>query len=134
MNFFGCSTGYIDVERIKTDKRTFASKFAGSPDSRRLNPPKGEKLYINWSIPLEFSSDRYRMKVDIVYRNLSREAYVFPIKRRAGGKIIELLGDEFKQKEGFLSYKMEIINLDGEVLSDYTHRMWVDLILPCGSK
>ncbi len=132
LTFFSCSTGYIQVEKINTDKRTFASKFAGSPDQRRLNPPKGEKLYINWSIPLEFSSEIYRMKVDIIYRNLSRETYVFPVKRRAGGRIIEILGDEFKEKKGFLSYKFEIINLDGEVLSDYTHRMWVDLILPCG--
>ena len=131
-SFFGCTTGYIQVEKVKTEKRTYASRFVGSPDPRRLNPPKGEKLFVNWSIPLEFSSEQYRIKVDIVYRNLSRETYLFPIKRRAGAKVIEMVGDEFKEKKGFLSYKFEIVSLDGKVISDYTHRMWVDLILPCG--
>ena len=35
------------------------------------------------------------------------------------------------KKEGFLAYKFEIVSLDGEVVADFTHRMWVDLILPC---
>ena len=132
LTFTGCTTGYIQVEKIKTEKRTYASRFANTPDPRRLNPPKGEKLYVNWSIPLEFRDGQYRIKVDIVYRNLSRETFLFPVKRRAGARIIELVGDEFKEKKGYLVYKFEIIDLDGEVISDYTHRMWVDIILPCG--
>ena len=133
LTFSSCSTGYIEVEKIKTDKRTFASRFARTPDPRNLNPPKGEKLYINWSIPIEFRPNLYRMKVGIIYRNLTKETFMFPIKRRAGAQIIEMLGDDYKEKEGFLSYKLEIVSVDGEVISDYTHRMWVNLILPCGA-
>lgn len=129
-----CSSNYISVDKIKTDKLTFASRFAKTPDPRALNPPKGEKLYINWSLPIEFEPHMYRLKIDIVYRNLTKETLVYPVKRRAGAQIVELLGDEFKEKKGFLVYKMEIVHLDGEVVSDYTHRMWVDLILPCGVK
>jgi hypothetical protein len=127
----GCTSGYIQVERIKTDKSTFASVFARSPDPRLLNPPKGEKLYINWSLPMGFSSNEYRLKVDLIFRNLTTETLLFPIKRRSGARVIEILGKEFKEKEGFLSYKAEIISVDGKIVSDYTHRMWVKLILPC---
>lgn len=128
-----CTTGYIQVEKIKTDKRTFASRFARSPDDKALlNPPKGEKLYINWSLPIDFNPGMYRLRVGIIYRNLTKETLLFPIKRRAGARIIELLGDEYKEKEGFLSYKLEIVSVDGKLIDDYTHRMWVDLILPCG--
>ena len=129
--FSSCSSSYIGVNKIKTDKLTFASRFAKSPDPRALNPPKGEKLYINWSLPIQFEAHKYRMQVDLVYRNLTKETLVFPIKRRAGAKIIELLGKEFTEKKGFLVYKLQIVSIDGEVVTDYTHRMWVDLILPC---
>ncbi|MCH9617339.1 MAG: hypothetical protein SP4CHLAM5_07360 [Chlamydiia bacterium] len=78
-----------------------------------------------------FRSNEYRLKVDLIYRNLTTETLLFPLKRRSGAKIIEILGKEFKEKEGFLSYKAEIISIDGEIVSDYTHRMWVKLILPC---
>ena len=127
----GCTSGYIQVSKIKTDKLTYASRFARTPDPRELNPPKGEKLYISWSVPVDIKPHFYRLKVDIIYRNLSTETLLFPLRRRAGSRIIEVLGDEYKEKEGYLSYKMEIVDLDGNVISDYTHRMWVDLILPC---
>ncbi|MCH9621582.1 MAG: hypothetical protein S4CHLAM20_10060 [Chlamydiia bacterium] len=130
----GCSSGYLSVDKIKTDKVTYASRFARTPDPRSLNPPKGEKLYITWSLPLVFEPHMYRLKADFVYRNLTTETIMLPLKRRAGSMIIEMLGEEYKKKEGYLSYKMEIISVDGEVISDYTHRMWVDLILPCGVK
>ena len=129
--FSSCSTSYIGVDKIKTDKLTYASRFAKTPDPRTLNPPKGEKLYINWSLPIQFEAYKYRMQVEIIYRNLTKETLVFPIKRRAGARIIELLGKEFEEKKGFLVYKLQIISVDDEVISDYTHRMWVDLILPC---
>ena len=130
----GCGTSYIQIQKIKTDRATFASNFARSPDPRLFNPPKGEKLYVNWSLPIAFKSNQYRMKIDIIYRNLTTETLLFPIKRRAGARIIEMLGAEYKEKEGFLSYKAEVISVDGEVVSDYTHRMWVKLILPCDGK
>lgn len=126
-----CSSNYISVDKIKTDKLTFASRFAKTPDPRALNPPKGEKLYVNWSLPIQFETNKYRLKVDIVYRNLTKETLVYPIKRRAGSQIIELLGKDFTEKKGFLVYKLQIVSLDGEIITDYTHRMWVDLILPC---
>lgn len=132
--FTGCTSGYIQIEKVKTDRATFASNFARSPDPRLLNPPKGEKLYVSWSLPMAFKSNEFRMKVDLIYRNLTTETLLFPLKRRAGSKIIEILGKEFKEKKGFLSYKAEIISVDGEVVSDYTHRMWVKLILPCGGE
>jgi len=128
----GCTSGYINVNKIKTDKVTFASRFARTPDPRALNPPKGEKLYIDWSLPTVFEPHMYRIKADIIYRNLTTETLMFPIKRRAGSMIIELLGKDYKEKEGFLSYRFEVVDLDGNVVSDYTHRMYVDLILPCG--
>jgi hypothetical protein len=129
--FFSCSSGYISVQKIKTDKLTFASRYAHTPDPRALNPPQGEKLYITWSLPFEFTPQMYRLKVGIVYKNLTTETLVYPVKRRAGTTIIELLGNEFKKKEGYLAYKIEIVDLQGNVISDYTHRMWVELILPC---
>lgn len=129
-----CTSGYIQVEKVKTDRATYASRFAKSPDDRALNPPKGEKLYINWSLPMTFTSDMYRLKMDIVYRDLTTETLLFPLKRRAGSRIIEMLGDDFKEKKGFLSYRAEVLSVDGKVVSDYTHRMWVKLILPCGGE
>ena len=126
-----CANSYIEIIKIKTDKMTFASRFAKTPDPRALNPPKGEKLYVNWSLPLQFSPGQYRIKIDVIYKDLTREVLVYPLKRRAGTKIIEMLGEEFKEKKGFLSYKAEVITLDDKVVSDYTHRMWVDIILPC---
>lgn len=127
-----CRESYINIEKLKTFKTTYASNFARSPDPRLLNPPKGEKIYISWSLPVEFRPNLYRMKVDMIYNNLSTETLLFPIKRRAGSRVIEMMGKEFKEKEGFLAYKAEIVSVDGEVISDYTHRMWTKLILPCG--
>ena len=128
----GCSKSYISVELLKTYKSTYASSFARSPDPRLLNPPKGEKLYVGWSLPIDFKPQLYRLKVDLIYKNLSTETLLYPIKRRAGSQVIEMLGKEFEDKKGFLAYKVEVVSIDGEVVSEYTHRMWTKLILPCG--
>lgn len=124
----GCEKYYLSVKNEHVDLSTLASTFVGSPDPRKENPPNGQELILQWRLPPKAIEQKLVLLLKIVYRDYTEEVHEYPVERRRGGLTFSLLNEKFLEKRGFLTYKAEIKRLDGEVLKQWQHKLWVDLI------
>ncbi len=125
----GCEKYYLSVKREYVDQSKLASTYVGSPDARQKNPPKGQELILEWRLPMESVDEKMVLVLDVLYKNYAQETISYPVLRRRGLVIYSLLGDEYKEKNGFLTYKAEIRTGEGEVLKEWKQQLWTELIV-----
>jgi hypothetical protein len=124
----GCSKYYVTVTRQKIDRAYLASTHINSPDPRQACPPLGQMLVLNWYIPQEILKRNPYISLDVLYWNNTQRCFLFPIKYRFGYANHSLLGCEFAESGGFLTYRAKLITEDGEIYREWTHQLWVNLI------
>ncbi len=64
----------------------------------------------------------------MLLHDYSQDCVEFPINSTVGYETYSVLNCEFKETGGLLAYKAEIIDSDGEVLAEWTHQLWTELI------
>ncbi|NGX51674.1 MAG: hypothetical protein K1060chlam2_01547 [Chlamydiae bacterium] len=124
----GCEKYYLSVKRESVDRSKLASTFVGSPDPRQKNPPTGEELLLEWRLPRTALKQELTLVLKLIYKNYSEETIRYPVDRRRGVIIFALLDEKYRQTEGFLTYKADIITPDGTPLKEWKQQLWVDLI------
>jgi len=106
-----------------------ASTFVGSPDPRQENPPKGQELILEWRLPEQALLEELVLVLSVIYKNHTEEKICYPINRRRGVITYSVLGKDYKETEGFLTYKAEILNKDDSVIRQWKQQLWTDLIV-----
>ena len=101
----------------------------GSPDPRQKNPPRGQELIMEWRLPRDFSHEKMTLVLDILYKNYTQETLSYPISRRRGVITYSLLGNDYQEKEGLLTYKAEIRDKQGVVIQEWKQQLWTELIV-----
>ena len=124
----GCQKHYLSLRQIPIDFEYLASSHVGSPDPRQANPPYGQKIVMQWAVPLSLLEKRPQLVFHVVYKNHTEEELIYPIEYRSGIKIFSLLNEDFRSKGGILTYKAEIRTKDGEIYRKWQHQLWVELI------
>ena len=110
------------------DRDQLASTYVGSPDPRQKNPPSGQELIIEWRLPPEAIKETLRLQLSLLYRDYTQETVCYPIAKRRGAITYALLNKKFKEKRGFITYKAEIVDEQGEVIKEWKQLLWTDLI------
>jgi len=126
--FCGCEKYYISIKRDTIDQSKLASTFVESPDPRQKNPPKGEKLIIEWRLPSYVLHQYITLQLNIIYNNYSEQTLYYPVNQRKGIIIYSLLEDQYYKTGGFLTYVAKIKKSDGTVLKEWKQWLWVDRI------
>jgi len=103
-----------------------ASTNVGTPDPR--TPPKGQMIVAEWWLPRKIVNEHPTLRIEILFHDYSQDCVEFPIQTMIGYETYSVLNNCFKQTGGLLSYKAEIISCDGEVLADWKHQLWTELI------
>ena len=124
----GCEKYYLSVKREAVTRERLASTYVGSPDPRQKNPPKGQELIMEWRLPEEALQEKLVLVLDILYKDYSKGIISHPIDRKRGIFTYSLLNNEFKEKEGLLTYKAEIRNQEGEIIQQWKQQLWTELI------
>lgn len=125
----GCEKYYLSVKREVVSRERLASTYVGSPDPRQKNPPKGQELIMEWRLPEEALEEKLILVLDLIYKDYTKGEICHPIDRKRGIFTYSLLNQEFKEKEGFLTYKAEIRNAQGGVLKQWKQQLWTELIV-----
>ena len=126
---FSCEKYYLSVKREAVDRMKLASTFVGSPDPRQKNPPKGQELILEWRLPEQALQEELVLVLSVIYKNHTEEKIRYPINRRRGVITYSVLGNDYKETEGFLTYKAEILNKDQSVIKQWKQQLWTDLIV-----
>lgn len=125
----GCEKYYLSVKHEYVDKSKLASTYVGSPDPRQKSPPKGQELILEWRLPMGTVDDKMTLVLDVLYKNYTQTTICYPVSRRRGVIIYSLLGEEYKEKEGLLTYKAEIRDEEGTILQEWKQQLWTELIV-----
>lgn len=123
-----CTSQKLNVFSTYITQETLASYHVGTPDPCLNSPPVGQKLYMSWKLPpcyLEFQP--LELKLSIIFHNRQRITETYPITKLKGSYVYSLLNKDFFEREGLFAYKVELIGND-EVLDEWRHLMWVELI------
>lgn len=107
---------------------SLASTFVESPDPLQEAPPTGEKLIIEWYIPSKMQSDGTSLSLHVIFRNYTEESLSIPVTDTWGYYAYELIDDAFDEKKGILTYKVELVDGQGEVIKEWQQSLWVTLI------
>lgn len=119
---------YLSVRKVPIDKTSLASTYAESPDPKASKPPKGEKLYITYRVPFDHETEGMKLKLQVVYRDLSKEEIIYPINHRIGVFGFDVLDKKFKETNGFYTYRVTLIDQQDRELDTFKQRMWTNVI------
>lgn len=146
LNFFilvfiltcGCSRTSLSVHTDYLSHENLASYHIETPDPRLNNPPVGQRLIVRWCVPqnyLEFED--LHLEITIRFRNRQEVVEQLDLLKRRGTYVYPVLNEAYVASRGILTYKVDLV-ADGNVLEEWRHQMWVDLItigedkeLPC---
>ncbi len=124
----GCHSNYVSVRKVPIDKTSLASTYAETPDPKGLNPPKGEKLFVSWRLPFSIDPTGMKIKLQVIYRDLTTDEVEHPINFRLGAFGFDVLDKKFKDTKGFYSYRAELLDKDGKSVDVFKQKMWINIL------
>lgn len=127
--FSGCSKRHLGLETRYHLLYDLPSVQVGAPDPEQQCPPIGQSLYVHWRLKNLYS----------LYKNWSIHLYIrfgfcpdesldIPLQSSKGSYTYSLLGKEYDNKGGIITYRAELIG-DGQCLEVVTHPLWCERIV-----
>lgn len=117
--------------KVQTDYLThkdLASYFVNTPDPRQNIAVVGQRLIIGWIVPKSYLSyNDLHLEVTIRFRNKEEVVEIFYLPKTRGTYVFALLGADYFQKRGILTYKVNLIG-NGCILEEWRHQIWFDYI------
>lgn len=123
-----CEKYYLSVMQQKMSREYLASTPIGSPDPLQEDPPVGQMLVIDWFVPISIIEEKAHIQLYVLYRDHTEKMFCYPMEHRLGYVTYCLLGKEFEEKKGLLTYRAEIVTENGVVYREWKHQLWVQLI------
>lgn len=122
-----CGHGPLNVRHQYLDSRYLASSHVGTPDPN-ASRFYGQQLIIQWAVPKEERKlPNKNLLLTVRFGNAQVKEVVFPIQGRGGTCRYRLLGRNFCDKRGVITYKIEMRSGDC-VLREWTHQVWAELV------
>lgn len=125
---FSCQKYYVSVTRESIDRASLASSFAKTPDPRQLEPPKGERLLIQWNLFSQDVQEELICSLSLIYRNYEEETINYKVDAKRDVISYFLLGERYESTKGIMTYKVEILSKKGEIVKSFKHQLWTKLI------
>ena len=83
---------------------------------------------MHWSIPRAcFRNEEFELQLTVRYGNRCIESFNYPICSPKGYRIFRLINQDYWQKQGILSYKVELYRGE-EVFQEWNHHIWVEIL------
>jgi hypothetical protein len=123
-----CTSPRISAHSEYVTIETLASFCVGTPDPRKYSPEIGQRLFIDWAFPKEYSSfEDLHLTLTLRYRNRQQNVVDISIDQLSGGTIYYLLNEDYFKSEGILTFKIDVFG-DDELLEHWQHQLWADSI------
>lgn len=128
---FAISNGYAQQLTVYTDyigRETLASFQMGTPDPLLIHPPTGQRLIVKWSLPRSYLElENLHLEIALRFRDRTLTNLNLPICQKRGSHIYTVLGKNYLQTGGILTYQVKILSSD-QTLETWTHPLWAPII------
>lgn len=124
----GCYTDGLYVQEEWVDREFLASSVVGTPDPRQEHPPVGQRLLIGWDLPRSEFSKKPALHVTVWLWDNTLEKICLPLERRRGAEAFFFPNDEPGKDRRILTYRVDVVSPDGELLNSWEHHFWTKLI------
>jgi hypothetical protein len=89
---------------------------------------QGQQLIITWDLPKRYLSMKdLHLELTVRYRNNAQDKFTVPIHKFFGAYTYRLMNQEYFDRGGILTYKVEIHG-DETVVETWTQQLWAELI------
>ncbi len=124
-----CARELLTIHTDYLTSQSLASYHVETPDARLENPPLGQSLVFSWSLPKEylFFPDLH-LAITVRLRNREELKWQVALYRASGTYVYKLIDRDYFDSGGIFTYKVDLIG-DQQVLSQWRHQMWTELIL-----
>jgi hypothetical protein len=121
-----CSCEHLRVRSEYLNPGYLASTRVDTPDPAAICF-YGQQLVIHYRMPAEEFCDASALLITLRYGNQTCETVRITLEKRRGYYTYRLINDDYWDRGGIFSYKVELSN--GEcVLSCKEHHLWVEII------
>lgn len=124
----GSGVAHLSILSEVVNQKILASVHVNSPDDHMhaLNP-HGQRLYVSWRLPKKYLTSELKGILKVQFKVPEQVEIPFEIKKSSGTFIYQIINDDYFQKEGILSYKVELFS-NGQEIDYFEHKMWAELI------
>lgn len=127
-NLASCSQKLV-VQTDYFSHQDLASFRIGTPDPLKRDFHVQQRLLISWHLKKRDFLCKNNVHIDMTIRLRNREekSYTIPITENEGTYVYHVDQEDFENKGGILTYKVELI-ADGVIEEEWIHQLWVELI------
>lgn len=118
----GCYRGHLYVQQEWVDRNFLASTHVGTPDPRQCEPMEGQRLLIAWDFPRSLYSCGLTLLATVRFWDEKEEVRTIPLVRRRGAEAFFFPGEKI------LTYRVDVVASNGEVIESWLHQFWIELI------
>lgn len=124
----GCQNLYVTCRSEYLYPQYLASERVNTPDPFR-KCYYGQQVIVRWNLPQSsmIGTEPIYLRLQVRYGNREIETLNVPLDKRRGWKTHRLINQDYWCRGGILAFKAELIR-NGEILDDWTHYLWVDVI------
>lgn len=123
----GCAWPHLNVQTQYLSHENLASYYVRTPDPQLDHPIIGQRLLVQWSLSPQDVTEDLQLYLKLRFCNHQEQELTFTICKRRGTYVYDLVGQEYCQSGGLLTYKVELRK--GEcILTSWTHPLWANLI------
>src|SRR3990167_6702673 len=123
-----CQRHYVSVSQRWIDGPNLASAKANTPDPRAENAPLGQMIVVDWVLSRDMLKQHPHIELDVIYWDYTTKTFSFPIKERMDWVTYKCLNEDYEKTGGILTYRAKILTEAGEVMREWRHQLWVNLI------
>lgn len=124
----GCMSNHLSIQTDFLNRTNLASYYIGTPDPLQQYPLIGQRLLIQWCFPYKyFAYDDLHLRITIRFGDRSEIRKAIAIRERSGYYNYILAEQEFCEKEGIVSYKVQLIGCN-QIIEEWQHQLWAELL------
>ncbi len=118
----GCYRHHLYVQQEWVDRNSLASSHVNTPDPRQCDPPEGQRLLVAWQFPKSYFCRDLTIVATVRFWDDTQLVEKIPVIRKRSYKAL------FYSNQKILTYRVEVVTKEGEILETWQHQFWTELI------
>lgn len=125
--FISCSN-YLYVQQEIVDENTLASSYVKTPDPYKEKGIFGHKILVFWDFPLSQFRKKLHLELTVRFWNNKQRIIKYPMERKRSYASFFFENKKRERKKKILTYKIEVVSEEGEIIQTWKHQFWTKLI------